>query len=412
MKILDIASAQAGERLVHAAFSNDGRILLSPGDVLTDENLHTLKEEGVSAVVVESDSPAATQSQGTAPPEDLLQAVKEAERERFRLQDMEDAHITVLFEFAVERHGRMVLSKTGKVAPGGHTSPAFQTQRPPQIKIRTLLDSSQRMGTLPVVFHRLVEIINDPDASSAKISNIVAMDPALAAKLLRLVNSPFYAFASRIDSVPRAVALVGTRQLVMLAMGAILITAFKGVPVSLVNMQSFWAHSISCGVVARHLAVTCAKPLSESFFIAGLLHDISRLLIYSLLPNHTLYILTEAKRRQESVLALEKEALGFGHDELGAELLQLWRCPNELAQRVRAHHAPLHGTFSVDDVILPVADALTQALNYGSSGEIYIPPIPSSVWEKLGLSPEQLLEQCRTLDNKVRELRALLAPTN
>ncbi len=236
------------------------------------------------------------------------------------------------------------------------------------------------------------------------------MDPALAARLLRLVNSPFYAFASRIDSIPRAVALVGTRQLVMLAMGATLITAFKGIPVSLVNMQSFWAHSISCGAAARQFSQNRSLASSESFFVAGLLHDISRLLIYSLLPNHTLYMLTEAKRRQELVHNLEEETLGFTHEDLSAELLRIWRCPSDLVQRVLEHHKTLRETADFEAIVLPVANTLSQALGYGSSGEIYVPPLPSFAWNKLAMAPEVLVEQCRTLDEKVRELRTLLAP--
>lgn len=410
MKILDIASVQPGGRLARAIFSKEGKLLFSPGEVITDDVLRKLKLWGVASLTVESDTPPPPLARDEAQPEDVLQVVREMVQDRFRQQDMSDPHVQAVFELAVERHGRMMLSKGGKVPPSGHSSPAFQTQRPQQVRMKTLLDSSQRMGTLPVVFHRLVEIINDPNASPVAISNIVSMDPALAARLLRLVNSPFYAFASRIDSISRAVAMVGTRQLVMLAMGATLVTAFKGVPVSLVNMQSFWAHSISCGAAARQLALFCRAPGTEGFFVAGLLHDISRLLIYSLLPNHTLYILTEAKRRQESVYRLEKETLGFGHDDLGAELLRLWRCPNDLVERVLAHHHTLKPSSELDDVVLPAANTLTQALGYGSSGEIYIPPLAPLVWEKIGMSPEQLLEQCRSLDDKVRELRTLLSP--
>ena len=410
MKILEIASVQPGARLARAILNKEGKLLFPHGEVITDGILRTLKQWGITSIAVESETAPAPQGQGTAQPEDLLQAVRDMVQDRFRLQDMEDEHVKAIFELAVERQGRMMLSKGGKLVLGGNSSPAFQTQRPPQVKMRTLIDSSQRMGTLPVIFHRLVEIINDPNAAPAAISNIVSMDPALTARLLRLVNSPFYAFASRIDSISRAVAMVGTRQLVMLAMGATLITAFKGVPVSLVNMQSFWAHSISCGAAARQFALLHRMPATESFFVAGLLHDISRLLIYSLLPNHTLYILTEAKRRQESVYRLEKETLGFGHEDLAAELLNIWRCPSDLVQRVHTHHAVLREDSTVEDVVLPTANALSQALGYGSSGEIYIPPMAPLAWSKLNISPGQLLEQCRTLDDKVRELRTLLTP--
>ena len=409
MKILETASVRPGGRLARAVFTKDGKLLFSPGEEITENLLRVLRQWGVDSIAVESD-PSAQSKAGSTQPEDVLQAIRDMVRDRFRLHDPEDAYCKAIFDLAVERQGRMMLSKAGKMVLSGNTSPAFQTQRPPQVKMRTLIDSSQRMGTLPVVFHRLVEIINNPDASPMEIGNIVSMDAALTARLLRLVNSPFYAFASRIDSIPRAVTMVGTRQLVMLAMGATLITAFKGVPVSLVNMQSFWAHSISCGAAARQFALFCKASGTESFFVAGLLHDISRLLIYSLLPNHTLYILTESKRRQESVHELEKETLGFGHEDLGAELLNIWRCPKELVDRVHEHHKIPKPDSPPADSVLPAANVLTQALGYGSSGEIYIPPLPALAWEKLGLSPESLLDQCRTLDDKVRELRTLLAP--
>lgn len=406
MKILETALARPGECLARAVFSKEGKLLFSPGEILTDDVLRALKQWNIPSVTVES----ATRNRDETQPEDVLQAVKDMVLDRFRLQDMQDGHVKAVFELAVERQGRIMLSKAGRIPPAGNASPAFQTQRPAQVKMRTLIDSSQRMGTLPVVFHRLVEVINDPNASPAAISNIVSMDPALTARLLRLVNSPFYAFASRIDSISRAVVMVGTRQLVMLAMGATLLTAFKGVPVSLVNMQSFWAHSISCGAAARQFSLLRNLPSPEGFFVAGLLHDLARLLIYSLLPNHTLYILTEAKRRQEPVHTLEKETLGFGHEDLGAELLTMWSCPADLVQRVRAHHIPLKETSSAEDAVLPAANFLSQALGYGSSGEIYIPLLAPLAWEKLNISPEQLLEQCRMLDDKVRELRSLLAP--
>ena len=410
MKILEISSAPLGERLARPVFTQEGKLLFLPGEVITDGTLHVLRQWKIASIAVESEASSAAPNRGEAQPEDVLQVARDMVLDRFRLQDMNDEHVKAIYDLAVVRHARMMLSKTGKAVPGGVSSPAFQTQRPPQVKMRTLIESSQRMGTLPVVFHRLVEIINDPYTSAAAVSRIVSMDPALSARLLRLVNSPFYGFAARIDSITRAVAMVGTRQLVMLAMGATLITAFKGVPVSLVNMQSFWAHSISCGAASRQLSGFLKTTPNEGFFVAGLLHDVSRLLIYSLLPNHALYILTEAKRRQDSVHSLEREILGFGHEDLGAELLQLWRCPDDLIQRVHMHHSTLTEDSSAEDAILPTANALSLALGYGSSGEIFVLPFSVIAWEKLNISPELLLEQCRILDETVRELRTLLTP--
>jgi putative nucleotidyltransferase with HDIG domain len=196
----------------------------------------------------------------------------------------------------------------------------------------------------------------------------------------------------------------------MLAMGATLVTVFKGLPVSLVNMQSFWSHSISTGAAARLLAKHLGRQQPESFFVAGLLHDIGRLLLYTQLPKHSLYLLTEAKRRRVSVYSLEEETLGFSHDALGLALLDFWRCPPELAARVAGHHTPPDENAPPEAYVLPVANMLAQALGYGSSGEILLPPVPERAWERLGLSPEALVTLCHKLDNSVRHLRSLFTP--
>ena len=410
MKILDISAVRPGNRLARAIFSGEGKLLFPPGEVLSEKSLEELRQWGIASVAVDVSIPAPAVDETSVPPEDLMQAVREMVADRFSLLDMKDPHIAALFELAVERQGRIMLSKPGKIAMGGKPSPAFHTPRPPQAAIQPLIAASLKMGTLPIVFHRLVEIINSPYASPNDAAKVIATDPALSAKLLRLVNSPFYGLPTRIDTIPRAVVLVGTGQLVMLAMGATLVTAFKGVPVSLVNMQSFWSHSIGCGVGARLLAQRAGIADSESFFVAGLLHDIARLLVYTQLPTHALYLLTEAKRQQVSVHSLEKQTLGFTHEELGAELLRSWRCPQELVNRVLKHHAPLsRSRATAEDAALPAANMITQALGFGSSGEIYLPSPGEGAWALLGLSPEQLTGECQTMEDKIRELRLLLS---
>jgi HD-like signal output (HDOD) protein len=408
MEISDVRTVQPGRKLGKAIFDAAGKLLLPPGSILTKDRLETLLQCGIASVVLFPLTDPAPSSPAS-PPEDFLASIRERMAERFRLLDLDDPHAQVIFGLAVERQGRTLLSHAGKISVGSKPAPAFQTQRPPKVRIRPLLEASNRMGTLPVVFHRLVEMINDSNTNITEIADLIAVDPALTAKLLRLVNSPLYGLAHKIDTISRAVAMVGTRQLVMLAMGATLVTAFKGMPVSLVNMQSFWSHSISCGAASRLLTKHASLSQPENFFVAGLLHDISRLLVYTQLPNHSLYILTEAKRRQESIRTLEKETLGFTHEELGGELLKAWNCPDVLVRRVAMHHAPLTGDAPAEDAVLPVANMLAHALGYGSSGEILVLPLEPVAWVKLSLPPQKLPDLCRMLDDSVRELRALLA---
>lgn len=407
MEILDIASVQPGRTLARAVYNKEGTLLFASGEKITEGVLKALKQRGIRTIAVgTAGGDASAASRQDAQPADVMESVRQMVAERFRLLDMDEPHTAAIFDLAVERQGRILLSRPGAITVGHRPTPAFQTQRPPKVDMGRLISSSQRMGTLPSVFQRLVEMINNPEVTAKELSTVISTDPALSARLLKLVNSPFYGVPYKVDTISRAVVLVGTRPLVMLAMGATLVTAFRGLPVSLVNMQSFWSHSISCGAAARVFAKHAGALEAEGFFTAGLLHDIARLQIYTQLPNHALYILTEAKRRQGSVHALELETLGFTHEALGGELLRAWNCPEDLVRRVAKHHEAITMESSVEDVILPAANTLTQALGYGSSGEICIPPLPGFVWDKLKISPQELLEQCSIVDENVRGLRS------
>jgi HD-like signal output (HDOD) protein len=179
--------------------------------------------------------------------------------------------------------------------------------------------------------------------------------------------------------------------------------------VSLVNMEAFWLHSISCGASAKLFAKQMKLPQPESYFVAGLLHDIARLLIYTQLPTHALYLLTEAKRQQRPMHELEEETLGFTHEQLGSELMHVWNCPQELAQRILRHHQPVNESSCVEYTVLPAANMLSLALGYGSSGEHHICPISPVTWNKLETTPENILTHCQNLDDDVRGLRAMFA---
>ena len=433
MELLDINAVHTGRVLARPVLSSKGAIIFDAGEELTQGHIATLKQWGIKTVAVLSAQAQTADPRATIPPPkphaeptrptvpsslsggpasaapagDFMQAVRESVAERFQLLDTSDEIVKTIFELAVERQGRIALSRPGTVSSRGAAAPAFQTQRPPKPQLKSLLEAGHRMGTLPTLFNHLVAIVNAPDVSADDIAKVISVDPALAARLLRLVNSPFYGFTSKIDTITRAVTLVGTRQLVMLSIGATMIAAFKDLPVSLVNMEAFWSHSISCGASARLFAKQMKLPQPESFFVAGLLHDIARLLIYTQLPTHALYLLTEARRQQRLVHDLEEETLGFTHEQLGSELMRVWNCPQDLAQRILRHHQSVTETSNVEYAVLPAANMLAQALGYGSSGEIYVGPVSPITWQKLGSTPESILTHCQTLDDDVRGLRAM-----
>ena len=111
-----------------------------------------------------------------------------------------------------------------------------------------LLQGAARVPSLPLIYGRLTEALDDPRASTGRIADVIASDSGLTARLLRLVNSAFYCFPSKVESIFHAVLLVGTEQIRDLALATSLLRAFKGISEELVDMESFWLHSVATGV--------------------------------------------------------------------------------------------------------------------------------------------------------------------
>lgn len=251
--------------------------------------------------------------------------------------------------------------------------------------IRELIESCPTVTSLPSVYQRLADIMNDPYSSAADFGAVVSEDSGLTARLLQLVNSAFYGFPSRIESVTQALSVVGTNQLHDLALATSVVTAFEDIPPELVDMESFWRHSLGCGVAAKVLGSHRREPNVERLFVAGLLHDIGRLIIYLGYPDGARDILLRNREAEALLHVTEQEMLGFDHAEVGRKLIQHWNLPNSLQEPIGFHHRPSKATrYPIDAALIHVGDIVAHALRMGNSGEIFVPPVSNHAWYKLG----------------------------
>jgi HD-like signal output (HDOD) protein len=150
---------------------------------------------------------------------------------------------------------------------------------PPPLSVSHLLKGNIDIVSLPTVYTHIVKLLNQPNSSSHQIAKVISKDASLTVRLLRLVNSPIYGFPDKIDSVSRAVSLLGTNELTTLALGITLVKQFKNIPSDLLTMDSFWRHSIHCGLFARNFTEQLDEKAVEKYFTGGSLHDIGRLII-------------------------------------------------------------------------------------------------------------------------------------
>ncbi|HEY9050988.1 MAG TPA: HDOD domain-containing protein [Gammaproteobacteria bacterium] len=208
------------------------------------------------------------------------------------------------------------------------------------ISLEKLIEHSGKLGSLPAVVYRVFEAMDDPKSTATQIGRIINDDPALTARLLKLVNSPFYGFAAKVDTVYRAIALIGHRELRSVVLAASALKIFDGIPAELVDMQAFWRRSLYTGVVARVLAAFRREKEIERFFIAGLLHDIGSLLLYVQQPEQMTMVIQQQRQQQLPIWDVEKQELGYDHAEVGGSLLRKWNLPPVLCQAVRFHLYP------------------------------------------------------------------------
>jgi len=207
---------------------------------------------------------------------------------------------------------------------------------------------------------------------------------------LKIVNSAFYGYPSRIDTLSRAVNIVGTKQLSTLAIGINMTNMFKKIPCKIINMKLFWQHSILCGINARIIAGHKNIQNTERLFVAGMLHDIGRLLLYNEVPAQSLHAIIVARNNHDLLYLAEREILNCDHGDIGGELLKKWKLPVSLEDTVRHHHAPQKSQNRLEAAIIHLADVMANATGIGSSGEILIPPLNHDAWMQIGLSPNIL----------------------
>ncbi|MGR8931362.1 MAG: HDOD domain-containing protein [Gammaproteobacteria bacterium] len=245
--------------------------------------------------------------------------------------------------------------------------------------------------SLPDIFLQLSEMIRDPRYSLSDIGDVISKDPALSARLLKVVNSAFYGFESKIDSISRAISIVGVDDFHNLMLATSVADRFASIPCELIDMPSFWLRSVHCAVVAKLLANIGGTVNVERLFLAGLLHDIGSLVLYQLMPNEAAKVLKIIGYNRRRLVTVEREIIGFTHADVGRELLKLWGLPDSVYDVVGNCPSPVLAVdYQTDTCLLWLAVRLIDDKASGSSIEETLDVTAEVVLNKLHLNRVQV----------------------
>ncbi|HEX2955913.1 MAG TPA: HDOD domain-containing protein [Chitinispirillaceae bacterium] len=272
--------------------------------------------------------------------------------------------------------------------------------------IKQSLESISSIPTLPVVIDKLARLLQNPKTSAEEVGKAITTDQALASKVLKLVNSAFYGFPGKISTITHAIVILGFSTIKNVVLTASIFDAFRkqGTIIDGFDLEQFWLHSIACGAAAQSIAKTTGHNQKEECFIAGLIHDIGKIILCQNLPED----FRDAHRhaREHSVLFFESEKTLFDvtHQEIGGFLTQKWNLPKDLQNAVKFHHDPSptrdHYTMTA---IVHCADIFIRALDYGNGGDRKIPVMSEHVWKNLGLDSIPLNHLFEVINDEIEK---------
>ncbi|WP_077729275.1 HDOD domain-containing protein [Methylocaldum sp. 14B] len=263
----------------------------------------------------------------------------------------------------------------------------------------------------PVAVARISTVLEREDFTIGEVAEAIGQDPALAARLLKIVNSSYYGLSGRIETITRAVGMVGADALYDLALTTSVIHGFRNIPACLVNMNDFWLNSLYCGVIARLLAKEASVLHSERLFVAGLLHRIGALIIYMRLPDKAREILLVAAGDDRLIPGLEKELLGFTYAEIGAALAKAWKMPSALREGIRWHLEPERAEdYRLEASLLYLANQLKTVSLLGFPIQDVLRAIPDEVASAIRLDETQIINVMSKATEKLSDTAAVFMP--
>lgn len=264
--------------------------------------------------------------------------------------------------------------------------------------ILTLVNSTIDLPTMPGVLIKLNEIMADPETSAADVAKVVSADPAVSANILRIVNSAYYGLQVRVASVSLAISVMGFNMTKKVALKAAVFSSFgqRRAKIQHFDPTSFWKHAVYTGVAARAMSQSSrqfADMHPEDAYIAGLLHDIGKIIMMEKSTPQYLAMLRKSAQSGRSEDEVELEDFGYTHADVGSVLAIKWSLPEDLATAIRYHHAPARDPFHRSlSSLIHLADQLAWRAQMPSTLGTTIAPLDHEVYDQIGLSPEQVEE--------------------
>ncbi len=265
--------------------------------------------------------------------------------------------------------------------------------------LRSRVENISTIPTIPSVLKQLSTIIENPKISLNEISHFVSQDPALTTKILQMVNSALFGFPGRISSVIHAVMLLG----LIVVKGLLLsVSVFEIMHKAMIGLRE---HSIGVAIASKVLARKKGLKEPEEVFVAGLLHDVGKVILTLSWPEEYDKTVRDAEASGIAIFEAERRHFSETHAAVAGWLAEKWHFPRKLCECIANHHRPQTSSLApLETAIVHMADVLVKARGFGYSGDRLVPDVNPKAWETLGLSEADLREILKELEDSVEQI--------
>ncbi len=261
-------------------------------------------------------------------------------------------------------------------------------------KAALVLRNIERMPSLSPTVGKILQVANDPNSSANDLNKVISLDPVLAAKVLKLVNSAYFGFSEKMTSTVRAIVVLGLNTIKNLALSTAALETISTGGASGLNMDEYWKHLLATGVFAKLIArkISVHKNYLEDYFLCGLMHDIGKIVLNNLNPVGYGKLVAASKQSGKPLYLFETAIFGINHAEIGDVLGRKWGLQEQIVEAMAMHHSPEKVSDNNKKLVysILISNNYVKRLNVGFSGNTYIEKIADHIWRDIPLHEEAL----------------------
>jgi HD-like signal output (HDOD) protein len=239
------------------------------------------------------------------------------------------------------------------------------------IRIQNFID---RMPSLSTTVTKVLQVCNQPQTSAKDLNQVISLDPVLIGRVMKLINSAYYSLPNKITSLTRAIIMLGLNTVKNLALSTAVVDIIRKTgSFQSMTMDQFWTHSICVGVTAKAVAAQkgIGFELREECFVAGMLHDLGKIVLSGCFPEQYNLACNRARERQDSLRRVENDIFGFDHGGVGRMIAEKWQFNDVMVFALGYHHDPSLAANTNRELvsIVAVANMFANIFDFGSAGD-------------------------------------------